>query len=390
MNDIPAANTSVYDRPLSIAAMTLVGLAGSSIAIIIPSLIDALSRFRGLDTSAAASVMSGELLGMTVATAVVAPAVRRFNRRWLALLAIALCALADVGSMAPVYQASTLYGLRFTAGFGEGAMIAAVAAALGGTALPDRNFAIFVACNMLLSAIMFRVLPPLLMGFGLNGLFGALLALLAVATFALPLFPGRVPVRATGTTNTGTANQSPLNLTVLLALLGVLVFFTASGTVWPLMPYFATKLHVADATVASTLSNATLAGMMAALLASIVGARWGRSAPLLAATALLISCMLAITALGGGVYAVAVAVFMGAYMFSTPYYYATLAAADTSGRAVAFSMSVQFAGLSLGPLLGPRLNVFANGFGSIWAGIVLMVVAVALISTAGLRLRGST
>jgi MFS family permease len=388
MNDRPKLDT--YNRPLSITAMTLVGLAGSSIAIIIPSLIDALSRFRGLDTSAAASVMSGELLGMTVATAVVAPAVRRFDRRWIAVLAIALCALADLGSMAPIYQVSTLYALRLAAGFGEGAMIAAVAAALGGTALPDRNFAIFVACNMLLSAVMFRVLPPLLAGFGINGMFGALLVLLAVAATALPFFPGRAPVRATGLASAGTANQSPLNLTVLFALLGVLVFFTASGTVWPLMPYFAGKLHVADATVASTLSNATLAGMMAALLASFVGARWGRSAPLLVAAALLISCMLALTALGGGIYAVAVAVFMGAYMFSTPYYYATLAAADASGRAVAFSMSVQFAGLTLGPLLGPRLNAYANGFGSIWAGIVLMVVAVALISIAGSRLRRST
>jgi MFS family permease len=68
-----------------------------------------------------------------------------------------------------------LYALRLAAGFGEGATIAAVAAALGGTAPPDRNFAIFVACNMLLSAVMFRVLPPLLVGFGINGVFGALL-----------------------------------------------------------------------------------------------------------------------------------------------------------------------------------------------------------------------
>ena len=112
--------------------------------------------------------MSGEMLGMTVSTAIVAPGLRRFDRRWLALLAIVLCVLADLGSMAPVHQASTLYALRLAAGFGEDAMIAVVAAALGGTALPDRNFAIFVACNMLLSAVMFRLVPPLLAGFGID------------------------------------------------------------------------------------------------------------------------------------------------------------------------------------------------------------------------------
>lgn len=381
------ADSRAYNRPASIAAMTLLGLAGSSIAIIIPSLIDALARYRGLEVGAAASVMSGEMLGMTVSTAVVAPAVRGFDRRWLAVIAIALCALADVGSMGPFHGASTLYGLRFAAGVGEGALIALVAAALGGTALPARNFAIFVACNMLLSAIMFRVIPPILDGFGINGVFSALLVLLIVATLALPFFPGKAPTSPSGRTSNKTASDSPVNLTVLLALLGVFVFFTASGTIWPLMPYFAGLLHVPDTVVSGTLSNATLAGLIAALLATFVGARWGRRVPLLVAAALLICSMLAVVWVGEAIFGAIAAVFMGAYMFSTPYYYATLAAADASGRAVAFSMSVQFCGLALGPLLGPRLGSFASGFGAIWAAVGLMLVAVALVSAADARLR---
>jgi hypothetical protein len=41
----------------------------------------ALARYRGLDIGAAAWVMSGEMLGIMVSTAVVAPALRRFDRR---------------------------------------------------------------------------------------------------------------------------------------------------------------------------------------------------------------------------------------------------------------------------------------------------------------------
>jgi len=99
--------------------------------------------------------------------------------------------------------------------------------------------------------------------------------------------------------------------------------------------------------------------------------------------------MLAIAWLGGSAFAVVAALFMGAYMFSTPHYYATRAAADASGRAVAFRMSVRFCGLRLGPLLGPRLNPLANGFGAIWASIALIVVAVGLISIAGSGMKGS-
>jgi MFS transporter, DHA1 family, inner membrane transport protein len=379
--------TASYNRPLSIAAMTIIGLAGSSIAIIIPSLIDALSRYRGLDTSAAASVMSGEMLGMTVSTAIVASVVRRFDRRSIVVLGIAICALANLGCMAPVHDASALYALRFAAGFGEGALIAAVAAALGGTSQPERNFALFVACNMLLSAVLFRLLPGILSGFGINGLFATLLALLVAAAAALPIFPGTAPAGLAEAPDAVKPDQGRFNPTVLLALLGVLVFFTASGMIWPLMRYFAEIFQIPSESVAGTLSNATLVGMLAAMLATFLGGRWGRSAPLLVAAVLLIGCMVALAGLGAGAFAAAAAIFMGAYMFSTPYYYATLAAADTTGRAVAFSMSVQFFGLTMGPLIGPRFSEYAHGFGAIWAGVGLMVVAVALISMAGSRLR---
>jgi MFS family permease len=376
-----------YNRPLSIAAMTIIGLAGSSIAIIIPSLIDALSRYRGLDISDAASVMSGEMLGMTVSTAIVASIVRRFDRRLIVVFGIVICALANFACMAPVHEVSALYALRFAAGFGEGTLIAAVAAALGGTAQPERNFALFVACNMLLSAVLFRMLPGILTGFGINGLFATLLVLLIAAGVALLIFPGKTSNVVSDATETTATALGRLNPTVLLALLGVLVFFTASGMVWPLMPYFAEKFQIPSESVAGTLSNATLVGMLAAMLATFLGGRWGRSKPLLAGAVLLIGCMVALIGMGDRSFAATAAIFMGAYMFSTPYYYATLAAADTSGRAVAFSMSVQFFGLTIGPLLGPRLSEYALGFGAIWAGVGLMVAAVALISMAGSRLR---
>jgi hypothetical protein len=46
-------------------------------------------------------------------------------------------------------------------------------------------------------------------------------------------------------------------------------------------------------------------------------------------------------------------------------------------------MSLQFCGQSLGPLLGPRLNDFMGGYGSVLAAIVMLTIAVALVIATG-------
>lgn len=374
------------DKPAVIVAITLAGLVGSAIPIIIPSLVDALTRFRGMETAVAGQILSAEMFGMMISTAAVAPLVSRFDRRMLAAIALVLTGLANLGSIL-LASADALYPLRLAAGIGEGALIALVAAALGATVHAARNFGIFIAANMLLSAVLFRGAPLLLDRFGITGVFGALLVLVAAAALTLPLFPSRAPAQAAGAAPGKDATRGEA-MTVILALLGFFAFYTGLGVVWTLMPYFASQLGVADAAVADTLSNATLAGLGAALLATFLGARFGRTPPLMVGALVLIASMVAIASVGAPVYPLAAAALMGAWMFSAPFLLATLAAADASGRAVAFSMSLQFGGLALGPLLGPKISAAAGAFAPIWGGVALIVLAAVLILLASPRRTG--
>jgi MFS family permease len=369
------------DRPAAVAAAISMGLAGSAIPILIPIMIQALARYRGLDLGAAASVMSGEMLGTTVSTALFATLIGRVNRRRLALAALMVCALADLASMGPISSAAMLYTLRFTAGLAEGALIAVSSSTLGGTAQPARNFAFFLVGNLLLSALMIRTAPEFLGQFGVNGIFASLLLLRLLALLALPFLPSHAPVPTAAPASgiSGATRVSLWSRQVLPALLGVMLLFTAVGTVWPLMPQFGARYQISELTVANTLSNATVVGLIAALLASWVGVRWGRILPIFAATALLVVGLLLLAFGGARFFGLVTAIFMGAWMFNVPYYLATLAAADPSGRAVAFSMSLQFCGMSLGPLIGPRINGSLDGNGAVWLACAMLTIAVVLI-----------
>jgi MFS family permease len=373
---------STQDRPTAIAAAITLGLAGSAIPVIIPIMINAIARYRGLDVEAAASVMSGELLGTTVATGVIATVIGRINRRWLGIAALVACALADLASMEPVTSVSTLYALRFAAGLGEGALIALSSSTLARTAQTDRNFAIFLVANTLLSALMIRAAPTILAEFGVDGAFGGLLLLRLLAFLALPFLPTLAPTTPVAKMPE-VRRVSPWNREVVQALLGILLLFTAVGTIWPLMPQFAARFQLSDAAIASTLSNATLVGLFGALSAGFLGARIGRWIPILAGSALLVGSLLLLGFGGAPSYGIVAAMLMGAWMFSIPYYLATLAAAEPTGRAVAFSMSLQFCGMAMGPLLGPRINHYLDGYGAAWAAIFMLTIsALLMVATA--------
>jgi MFS family permease len=335
----------------------------------------------------AASVVSSEMLGMTVSTGVMAFFVQRFDRRKLAIFVLLLVALANTGSLF-LNSLSALFTLRCVAGIGEGALISLVAAALGGTATPARNFAIFMAANMFLSAVLFRAMPVLVQSYGMSGVFSVLLVLVAVAAFFLPFFPSKAiteGVHKAGEEEDVAPNRAML--TAAIALGGFLAFFVSLGIVWPLFPQFAERLDVAPSTVAAALSNATIAGLAAALIASFIGSKFGDRAPLIAGALVLLGSMLAIPTAGSGLFALAAAALMGGWMFSAPYCMATLAAADSTGRAVAFSMSLQFLGLTIGPMIGVNVNSSGTGFEAIWLGISIMLIAASLIVYAASKLR---
>lgn len=61
-----------YNAPSSIAAIIMMGLVGSTIPVISPSLIKGLHPSRGLETSVAAPIMSAEMVGMNISTTIMA------------------------------------------------------------------------------------------------------------------------------------------------------------------------------------------------------------------------------------------------------------------------------------------------------------------------------
>lgn len=367
-----------YNSPGALASIVLMGLVGSTVPVITPSLISALVELRGIAQVSAAQVMSGEMLGMTLSTALIAPFVNRFDRRAIAAPALLLVAISAIGCMFAT-NSLTFLALRLLAGLGEGTLIALVAAALGGTLKPDRAFGIFLSANMLLSAALFRLVPIALDRGGLVGLFATLLVLALIGGGALTRFPAKNPVEANQTVPEATSVASS-NFGSVLALASILLFNFAIGTVWPMMPAFASELGIATDRIAGALSNATIAGLVAALLAAALSSPNRRVIALGAGTAGSLISIGLLPTFGGPAFAVAAALFMAAWMFSTPFYLAILSIVDKQGRVVAFSMSLQFCGLAAGPLVGPAIYS-AAGLSAVVAvsGVVLCLAAAAVV-----------
>ena len=107
--------------------------------------------------------------------------------------------------------------------------------------------------------------------------------------------------------------------------------------------------------VGSSMSNATIVGLAAGLIAASVGLRFGRRVSLWFGSSGLLMTMLGLEwPVAPAYFPALVVAFVFFWMSSLPYYLGLLAASDSSGRLAAFSMVVQFIGQTIGPAVAAR------------------------------------
>ncbi len=384
-----------YNRPASIFAMVVIGIMGSCMAIIMPGFLSALTGARGLTAQEVSIIASVELAATMVATLMVAPLVATSHRRVLAFVALLLIMSGNLVT-ALVWDYEALVVARIVAGLGEGAVIVVMASSVAATAMPDRVFAIYIASNLCISALVFSVLR-ILTGTGhLNWIFFALIALAALAAAFLPLLPQSppgAPRAGPGPKSVaGAATSSGTEVTTaIIGLAGTLFFFVAIGTAWPLMGQIGASWGTSAQEVAAGLAASSVVGILCALFVSWLGTRFGRRIPLVIGSCGLIAVMFALTLRQAGLFGILCSAFVFWWVFTVPYYMGLMAEADRTGRAVSFSMAMQFGGLALGPLLATLSVKGASAYaGAIWSGLALFALAMLTMLVADFRNRRVT
>jgi predicted MFS family arabinose efflux permease len=338
--------------------------------------VQGLVEHMGLTDEQAGLIASVEMAGFAAMTILLIFFTRRLNWRHMLAACIALAVAGQLGSMLTGSLAS-FGAMRFLAGLGCGGIVSIGFAAIGLTDKPDRNFGILVAFSGVYGAIVLGFMPDLYAYAGMQGL------LLFFAAFAALGFAmvGWLPT-SDGSTQTDAEAKVPFRIGLTIsALAAMFAYFLAQGVVWAYLFRIAIAGGISEGQAAFGLTIAQFAGILGALIPSIVGARFGRTIMLAIAISAGILPLLfflygTMTALS---YAVAVCVYNFGFNKTHPYLLATMAAFDGSGRVVTFAVALQTLGLAIGPAVGAWL-LGGNTFEGIhWFGIAAFLASFLLI-----------
>jgi len=362
--------------PRSVIAGVFMGVMGGEVFIVQPGFVQGLVEHLRFTEEQAGLIASIEMAGFAAMTILLIFLTRRLNWRRMLTACIALTVAGQIGSM--LTSSLTSFGaMRFLAGLGCGGIVSISFAAIGLTDKPDRNFGILVSFSGVYGAVVLGVMPSLYEYAGMQGLL-IFFAAFAALGFALV---GWIPTSAAAVQAGAKAEvQFPVGLT-LSALGAMFAYFLAQGVIWTYLFRIAISGGLSETQAAFGLTIAQFAGILGALVPSIVGARFGRAIMLAIAISAGIAPLLfflygTMTAFS---FAIAVCIYNFGFNKTHPYLLATMASFDGSGRVVTLAVAMQTLGLAIGPAIGAMLLVGNSFVAAQWFGIAAFAAAFVLI-----------
>jgi MFS family permease len=346
-------NRDVY-RPAAIISVIILGVTGSIVFILLPLLIGAFTERLSLAPEQVGMLGSADMAGMFLAALFATWWIRKYNWRFVALLACVVLASCHFLS-GNLQEFGPLFGVRVAAGFAGGSLMSIALTSLGDTHKPDRFFALFIAGQLSLGALGLWLFPGLLSQFGLAGVFSALAVLVLASGLLIPLAPqqGRV-IEVTIKSGARGGSATP----GFLALVGCLVFNFGIMAVWAYLERIGNAAGLQADFIGSALSGSLGAALFGALLAAAMVDRFGRIFPLLLTLALqAIALWLLAGDLSGTRFVTGVMLFSFAWNFPVAYQLAITVSVDTSGRLVVLFLSAVKLGYAIAPAIAAQIIV---------------------------------
>lgn len=366
---------SGMDSRHALSAAVLMGVIGPEVFIVQPGFVQGLVGYLGFTDKQAGFTASAEMFGIAATTILLTFAAHRVNWRHIFTASLLLMFLANVLCVF-VADAQMFTALRICAGLGAGGLVSLSFAAIGLTSDPDRNFGYLIMWVLIYGAIGLLLMPTAYATFGLDGV---------LWFFALFPLVGLPFVRYLPTTGESAvpADEHAVTLSVplrTLALLAMLAYFLAQGVVWAYLFLIGLAGGLSEQQVANGLTISQFAGIAGALLAAVLGSRYGRSLPL---TLGILAGALCLWFLVGRfsfvVFAVAVGVYNLAWNASHPFLLAAMASFDRRGRVVVYAVAMQMVGLACGPGLAASVIEEGDYVNVNVIGAALFVLSLVLI-----------
>ena len=353
------SQVQIYDvnSGLSIASAVFLGTVGVLSFIIQPGIVQGFVTNLHMTEGHANDVVGVEMMGVALATILVAALGERIDWRRLLAAALAIGIAGDLAS-AVMTDNALLPAARFLAGLGHGAVISLSFTFVGLTVRPDRNIAFYLAALLSYGAVGLWSLPSLLNAVGFQPLFLFFAAVTALGFLTVNHVPRSSQHREE--VSPTAVQLSPR--VIIVGLAGVLAYNIAQGIAWANLALIGGAAHMADQAVANDLFLSQLVAVAGALL-SVVLAGMGRRA-----------LMIGIGVIGGALFIalligqpspllflIAVCGFNFLWNFVLPFILSAVGDLDLHGRVMSPAIAMQMIGLGLGPILSGRL-IQAGGF----------------------------
>lgn len=335
-----------------------------SVLLIAPVVASMLAADYNLSPTNVGLVFSVELASFSLATLPAYLWLRRANVRTVTILCAILVVLGNLlSAWTPSFEA--LLVIRALTSVAAGSITVIILSLSGKTQNPPRAYGIFVVTQLAMGAVILLVFPVLYAGRTASAVYLTIAILVALSHPAAWCLQGD-EFRKDAGAQTRQAVSKKSFLIFAAALIAVFGFYFALGGVWTFMAQIGHAGGIALEMASSMLGIATLAGVIAALFASIVGESKRANIYIVAGyVAMGLSVFMLFGSLGVVRYAAAAVIFKIAWSWLLPF---LLAAVSRIGGPHVMSSTNLMIGFGLG--LSP---VFAGKLIEISGGYVLMI-----------------
>lgn len=245
--------------------------------------------------------------------------------------------------------------LRGIGGAAGGVAVSQATAAMARTRNAERSFGLFLALQTVLSIVCVYAMPPIIAAFGFAAAYSVLLAF---DILALTLVATRLKaISADEEHHAMRGNDAAGWLRSGGMLLSILCFFVGVGALWTFLALLGQGIGLDASQVALVLSISKLVAFAASFIPGLVGSRFGRIAPIVAAAGVLVAAVQVFAIAGGfAAFVLATAMFSFGWYVIYPFQLGALGQVDHDGRPMLAAAALTGAGLGIGPaltVLGP-------------------------------------
>ena len=347
INSLPA------DSPKAIVAGITLAVLGIAFFMAMPIIVGAWSDQAGFSEQQAGLLAAIDSSGGVAASLFVSLVLNLFNRRGLAVGAIAIAVAANLASA----QVGGFYPTAFCralAGFGSGAIYALGLATLAATHHTARNFSILLFVQVSFGMVEINLYAWLADQTGMDGIY---LSMALALTACLGLIHWLPPsAEEPSTSARGDSLNSAHALLPWLCLVAVFFFYIGTGAFWAYIERIGRAGGLEAGLVTGSLTYTQVLSLLGCLIAGWLSTRLGQFRPLIASLFCAAGASYGLTlGINAFSFVSALCVFFLFWNAIDIYQLGTLGNMDHRGRYVALVPAFQMTAAALGPALAALL-----------------------------------